>query len=157
MPRNFLLLTLIVAFGVGFARPQVARDAGAPEATDQTKAEVLKVNAAVDRAVETNDADALGSVVADNIQYTNQLGEVVNKAQWQEHVRSSDLKMLTIGHKVDGIQFFGDTVVLTGTSTSTVLFHGKLSHGPRKFTRVFMKQGGKWLLIAQHVTLVGKD
>ena len=150
------MLALCGTFAAGVARARAMMAADTPESVEESKAEIPRVNAAVDRAVETNDADALGAVVADKLQYTNQLGEVINKSQWQDHVRSGELKMLTIRHQVDGIQFFGNTVVLTGTSMSTVLFHGKKSEGPRKYTRVFVKQNGRWQLVAQHVSLVAK-
>ena len=153
--KCFLLMVFVVAWA-GFGG-SAATAANTPESVEQTKAEILKVNAAVDKAVETNDAGALGAIVAEKLQYTNQLGEVINKSEWQDHLRSGELKMLTIRHKVDGIQFFGNTVVLTGTSMSTVLFHGKKSEGPRKYTRVFLKQDGTWQLIAQHVSLVAKQ
>lgn len=156
LQRSFLL-TALVATWAGFTGSPAATAADTPESVAQTKAEILKVNAELDRAVEMNDADALGAVLSDRLQYTNQLGETVNKAGWQDHVRRNQVKMLTIRHRVDGMEVFGNTVVVRGTSTSTVLFHGKKSEGPRSFMRVFLKQDGKWLLIAQHVSLVQKQ
>jgi ketosteroid isomerase-like protein len=155
LQRSLVLMVFAASWG-GFGASPAAMAADTPESVAQTKAEILKVNAELDRAVEMNDAEALGAVLSDRLQYTNQLGEIVNKAGWQDHVRSNQLKMLTIRHTVDGMEVFGNTVVLRGTSMSTVLFHGKKSEGPRKFTRVFLKQDGKWLLIAQHVSLVEK-
>lgn len=150
------MLALCGAFWAGLAGLGVACPANTPESAEQIKAQVLKVNAEIDRAVETNDADGLGPNLSDELEYTNQMGEVIDKAQWQAHLRSGELKMVKIGHKVDNIHIFGNTVVLTGTSTSTVLFNGKVSHGPRKFTRVFVEQNGVWQLVAQHVSLVAK-
>jgi hypothetical protein len=156
LQRYFWVMVFAVSW-TGFGGSTGAVAADAPESVAQTKAEILKVNAELDRAVEMNDADALGAICSDRLQYTNQLGEIVNKAGWQDHLRGNQIKMLTIRHTVDGMEVFGNTVVLRGTSMSTVLFHGRKSEGPRKFTRVFVKQDGKWFLIAQHVSLVEKQ
>jgi Domain of unknown function (DUF4440) len=155
--RSIFLLALCGGcFGASIAGSQGAIAADTPESVEQIKAEVLKVNAEVDRAVEKNDAEGLGSAVSDELEYTNQMGQVINKVEWQAHLRSGELKMITIRHQVDRMHFFGNTVVVVGTSRSTVLFNGKISHGPRKFTRVFVKQNGAWQLVAQHVSLVAK-
>lgn len=158
MLRRLFPLVLCGAFAAAFtgARVAIAIAADTPESVEQIKAEVLKVNAELDRAVEKNDAEGLGPTVSDELEYTNQMGEVINKAQWQAHLRSGELKMITIRHQVDRMHFFENTVVVTGTSRSTVLFNGKVSHGPRKYTRVFVKQNGTWQLVAQHVSLVAK-
>jgi len=42
--------------------------------------------------------------------------------------------------------------VLTGISHTVFEYKGSTSETPRRFTRFFVKQGGKWLLVGQHVT-----
>jgi ketosteroid isomerase-like protein len=153
MLRRFLLLTLFVLSLVGFA---VASAADTPESVEQAKKEVLKVCEDENRAVERNDADALGLTVSDDLEYTNQMGEVLNKAQWLARIRSGKQKSVTIKLEVDHVHVFGNTVVVTGTSRSTVIFNGKVSDAPRRSTRVFVKQDGVWKLVVQHVTLIAK-
>src|ERR1700730_2184935 len=120
MLRRFLLLFVLSL--VGFTRLEVASAGDTPESVEQAKKEVLKVSENVNRAVERNDADALGPTVSDDLEYTNQMGEVLNKAQWLARVRSGKQKSVTIKLEVDHVHVFGNTVVVTATSRSTVIF-----------------------------------
>src|ERR1700730_4033219 len=94
------------------------------------------------------------SVQYAHLEYTNQMGGVLNKAQWLARVRSGKQRSISIKLDVDHVHVFGNTVVVTGTSRSKVTFNGKLSDSPRRSTRVFVKQDGVWKLAVQHVTLI---
>ena len=49
-----------------------------------------------------------------------------------------------------------DTVVLTGFSKSTLHFEGKLSKGPRLYSFVYVKQHGRWLIVAEMTSDIPK-
>jgi ketosteroid isomerase-like protein len=66
------------------------------------------------------------------------------------------LKNVTFDHKVANLHIYGDAAVLTGISHTTFEYKGAVSKTPRRFTRFFVKQGGKWLLVGQHVTAIAE-
>ena len=148
-----LALTLV---SLGTSKMLRADDKSGGE--EQIKQEVLKVSGEIDDAVGTNNATGLDAHVSDQLEYTLQSGEVLSKADWQARLGSKKIKTLVLKHEVSHVHVYnGDTVVLTGISHSTVVFKGKLSNTPRKFTRTFVKQNGTWMLVAQHVTLVSGE
>jgi len=161
MPRRYFLIAFLafLAFsltGIVTARASRAEDTGG--STEEIKKQVLKVSEDIDKAVGTNNPDGLSANVSDQLEYTLQSGEVLTKADWQTRLRSQKIKTLVLKHEVSHVHVYnGDTVVLTGVSHSTVMFKGKLSNTPRKFTRTFVKQDGTWMLVAQHVTLVSGE
>ena len=154
MPRRYCLLSLLAFSLFGLVISGGGRAQNAPGSVEQAKKEVLKVSEEIDKVVATNDADGIGPYLSEELEYTLQTGEVLGKADWQARMRSKGINMLALKHEVSHVHVFnGDTVVLTGRSESTVIFKGKLSNTPRRFTRTFIKQDGKWLMVAQHVTL----
>jgi ketosteroid isomerase-like protein len=46
----------------------------------------------------------------------------------------------------------GDTAVAAGLSDSKVEYKGKPSGGALRFTRVYMKRDGRWVMITSHAT-----
>ncbi|HKB10119.1 MAG TPA: nuclear transport factor 2 family protein [Vicinamibacterales bacterium] len=50
------------------------------------------------------------------------------------------------------VRLYGDTAVASGTSDSKVEYKGKPSGGPLRFTRVYVKRDGRWLMIVTHAT-----
>src|SRR5262249_26491683 len=50
------------------------------------------------------------------------------------------------------VRLYGDTAVASGTSDSKVEYKGKPSGGALRFTRVYVKRDGRWLMIVSHAT-----
>lgn len=157
MLRRLFFLTLLAIPLVALIRIQAASAEDTPESVEQAKKEVLKVSEDVDQAVGRNDADALAPNVSDDLEYTNQFGELLTKAQWLANVRSGKIKTVVMKHEVVRAHVYGNTVVLIGLSRTTFVYKGKVSNGPRRFTRVFVKQNGAWRLVVQHVGLLTKQ
>jgi hypothetical protein len=158
MPRKTYLAIFILAFSFASLVASKILAADTSESNEQIKQEITRVSNEIDKAVGTNDAEGLATNVSDELEYTLQTGEVITKAEWQARVRNQKINMLSIDHKISHIHVFnGDTAVLTGVSRSKVIFKGKVSTTPRKFTRTFVKSNGKWLMVAQHVTLVSEN
>lgn len=144
-----LLIALSCAAGLEAAVPE-----DASKSAEETKQEILQVNEAVGKAIRTKDTEGLARLLYDDFVYTNQTGEVLSKAQMLANIRSG--KLTTVQQRYDNLvpHLFGNTAVLTGVSKTTLVYAGKRSDGPRRFTRVYVRQGGVWRLAAQHVSLV---
>jgi ketosteroid isomerase-like protein len=50
------------------------------------------------------------------------------------------------------VRVYGDTAVASGLSDSKVTFKGKLSGGALRFTRVYVRRNGGWVMIVSHAT-----
>ena len=155
--RRLLELTLLALLWVGFIGFRVSAAQEAQEPIEQIKKEVLAVNESVGLAIRTGDTDALGNILSDTFDYTNQTGELLGKAQMLANIRSGRLTTVAQHYSDYRLKIYGDTVVLTGISETSLVYKGKPSDGPRRFTRIYIKQNGQWRLVAQHVTLVAKD
>jgi ketosteroid isomerase-like protein len=155
--RTLLLLMLAVMLSWNLtapaaAQPSLAQKSGEPAARE----EVLEASEALDRAMVDENMSAMAALLSDELEYTNQFGEVLSKAQWLDNIASEKLKHVTFDHKVASLHVYGDAAVLTGISHTVFEYKGAVSTTPRRFTRFFVRQDGKWLLVGQHVTAIAE-
>ena len=156
MTRRFHILILVTVFLAIFCQPLPAAQ-NAPESAAKMKTEVLKVSEDIDRAMWHKDIAAMGRHISDDLEYTNQFGTLFSKAQWLDNVRTGKLTIRYLKHDVVRIDVFGDSAVLIGISHATFVLDGKTSSTPRRFTRLFVKQGGEWQLVGQHFSAIEKQ
>jgi len=119
--------------------------------------EVLKVEEELDQAFAKGDTATLDRIWADDVIYTSASGQVFTKAQYPERFRSGARKFDSFAHDDIRVRLYGNMAVLTGRSTSVLHDGGKLSAGPRRFTHIYVKQDGRWRLVAHQVTDVAKE
>ena len=156
--RNPLLLAFALLLFCNFTSPVEAHPRPSQSAGDSAaRKQVLDASEAVDRAMVDKDMSVMASLLSDEIEYTNQFGEVLTKAQWLDNIGSEKLKHVTFDHKVANLHIYGDAAVLTGISHTIFEYKGSVSKTPRRFTRFFVKQDGKWLLVGQHVTAIAEQ
>lgn len=154
MPRKFVLLLLSALILVCWTWIEPTNAEETPEPAEQARQEVIQVSNAIDQALAKDDADALAPYLSDELEYTQQTGLLLNKDQWLARERSKKIVNVALKHEIGHVHVFGNTVILTGVSHSKVIFNGKVSNEPRRFTRTFVRQNGKWLLAAQHVCII---
>ena len=152
MRRILLLLPLTVAL-VGSA---LAQGTARSQADAEIEKEVLKVEHEKDQAMQKGDATALARIYADDLIFVNPRGGVLSKAQRLADVRPGSLDYLSFKRGDYSLHIYGDTVVLTGRSSSVVHYHGKLIRSPRQFMQVYVKEGGQWRMVAHHATFVSE-
>lgn len=155
--RTLLLLVLAVMLSCSFAAP-VAAQAYAAQSPGESAArqEVLDASEALDRAMLDKNMSAMAALLSDQLEYTNQFGEVLSKAQWLDNIGTEKLRHVSFDHKVASLHIYGDAAVLTGISHTVFEYKGAVSETPRRFTRFFVKQGGQWLLAGQHVVAIAE-
>jgi len=148
----FAVPMLTLAF---FAFASAARTAGSrADSVEETKQQVLKSEDLQNKALLENDADLLGSMCADELAWTNASGVLLSKVQMLADLRSGKQKNETIKHEDIRLHVYGTTVVVTGLSTSTYRYKEKTFVGSRRFTNVWIKQSGRWILVVHHVSAV---
>jgi len=147
MPTLPLLLVALT----GFLRAEEATSA-----TDEAvKAEVLKVSAQFDEARSAKDRATLERILADGLSWTAR-GDRLNKTQVIADIFADTLHFKVFAHDNVVPKRFGNTVVVTGHSTSVLEYKGKLFDAPRLFTDVYVKMDGRWQLVVHHVSDLAK-
>jgi hypothetical protein len=174
MLRKILPLTLIaIAFAGGFLKGQGTSGKteivkypvpGSPDAAAEIRTEeqrkVLddfyqsKVLEKLDHAAVTNSSLEHNSLVADQIVWVSErlgIGERLTKDEVERDTGNGHLKNSTHTHDHVRMVAFGNTVVVSGRSTSILHYGGKIDEGPRVLAEVWQKQpNGQWLMI-EHV------
>ena len=99
------------------------------------------------------DVAALDKLLADGWTVTHGGGTMDTKAQYLADLKSGDRKFSADVKEDDlTVRIYGDTAVASGLSDSKVTFKGQVQGGPLRFTRVYVKRDGRWVMIVSHAT-----
>ncbi|HZI87896.1 MAG TPA: nuclear transport factor 2 family protein [Pyrinomonadaceae bacterium] len=101
------------------------------------------------RAIEA-DAVALDRIYADDFIGIGPSGRVRTKAQVISDFTSGDLKFQSITTDDVRVRVYGNTAVENGRSTMIEQDRGKAVPRDNRFTRVWIKQVGRWRLVSNH-------
>jgi uncharacterized protein (TIGR02246 family) len=96
------------------------------------------------------DAVALDRIYADDFIGIGPSGTVRTKPQVISDFTSGNLKFQSITTDDVQVRVYGDTAVETGRSTMNGQDGGKAVPRDNRFTRVWVKQQGRWRLVANH-------
>jgi hypothetical protein len=153
LPRLALpiLLTVLLS-GIVKAQGTTANTAR----DEEVKKEILKLEEERDQALMKNDADWFERVFADDIAYTGASGDIMTKAQVVDEIRSRTRKWQAVRHDEYKVRVYGDTVVVSYRSDSTMERQGKVTTTLARTTDVYVKQGGQWRDVVHQVTALPK-
>ena len=99
------------------------------------------------------DAVTLDRIYADDFIGVGPSGTVRTKPQVISDFTSGDLKFQSITTDDVQVRVYGNTAVETGLSTMVGQDKGKTVPGDTRFTRVWVKQKGRWRLVANHYSI----
>lgn len=121
-----------------------------------TEQNLMKMEKEMSDGIVKNDLAAWDKYTADNAVLTDPGGIVMTKAQTLAMFKSGDLKFES--SKIDDmkVQMFGETAVVTYRTTDKLTVKGKDMSGEYRWTDVFAKVGGKWMVISGQGTPVMK-
>lgn len=99
------------------------------------------------------DVGALDRLLADGWTVVHGDGTINTKAEYLADLKSG-------ARKFDGgvvvsdftVRVYGDTAIAAGTSESKVTIGGRPQGGSLRFTRVYVRRDGRWLMVATHAT-----
>ena len=121
-----------------------------PDAAGQ---ELMKLEQqSIDASVK-KDRATFERLLGDDYVYTHSNGTVLNKTQELAEAMASEMKWTSV--KVDDLKarVFGDVGIVTGVETLVGAAKGYVP-GPRRFTDIWVKRGGRWVQIGGQSTLV---
>ena len=142
--KRMLIFTLFAVLTLLPARAQT------PNAAEQ---EVLRLEQTLDQAFLKKDRATFEPMLAEDYVYIHSNGSMTNKAQEIAESMSADAKWTA--SKLDNlrVRIYGDVAVVTGIQTLTGSAKGYVS-GPRRFTDLWVRRGGRWQTIGGESTLV---
>ena len=152
--KSAVILLFLLAVHTNWASAQTRQAVGASIVATSAEDEIKKLEEARNQAILHGDAAALDRMTSDDYTFITLRGEMRSKsdilkgfASGSFHYESreiSDLKVRT----------YGDTAVVTGRSVQKGVENGKDYSGDYWFTRVYVKQKGRWLTVALQTTLI---
>lgn len=119
--------------------------------------ELLQVGQEWARAMVANDAERIGSFMAEEWVIVSGRG-ISGKDHFLEFVRSGMLTHSSFEMSGDArVKFYGDTALLTARITNTAHFCGQQFDADEWTTDVFVRREGKWLCVLSHITAVNME
>jgi ketosteroid isomerase-like protein len=100
------------------------------------------------------DIDALNRILADDYTFVESHGQLLTKEQLVANFSSGDRVLSSYVIDDDHIAIYGNTAVMTYHYTSREKYRGRDESGEFRFIRVFVKQDGRWRMVAGQETRV---
>jgi len=118
----------------------------------QVEKEVLRVEEERDQALQQRDISVLDRIYSDQLVFVNTRGQLFTKAQRLADLGAGKVAYFSYNQGEYDYHVYGDTVVMTGRTSSVVKFQGRVNRIPRQFTNVYVKIEGQWRLVAHQAT-----
>lgn len=117
--------------------------------------EVLSVVEAWDRAMVTNDADLIGSFMAEDWVIIGSDGSVGTKAGFLAFVASGELTHDVMTTEDAHVRVYGDTAVVTAHGISGGKYREQAFREHERSSCVFVKNEGRWRCVLTHLSRLG--
>jgi ketosteroid isomerase-like protein len=118
--------------------------------------ELLKLENEFARAVASNDADALGRLLADDWIIVEPDGGMIDKARFLGVIRSGALSHESMESTDLRVRVYGYTALVTALTTSKGKFMGQDFSSCERATDIFVKQSGRWQCVFTQLTRFAK-
>lgn len=128
--------------------------AGAAQAQDAARdeREILQVEAALCRAFETGDVQALRDGLDSTFTLTDSRGTVTDLDQNLAEVASGDPDYEVFRNHGQEIRLYGDAAIVTGITSIRSHSAGETFEGDFQFTDTWVRRDGGWKLAASHAS-----
>ena len=142
-----LMILGIFVFAAGLVSAQsVKRDAKLEE-------EIRKLDLAHAEAILKRDVEALKNLLAEEVTTNHPTNKVVNEREGIfDLIRTGVINYKSFERVQEKFLFYKDMVVVMGNETLVMADTGKTVR--RRYTNIWMKQKGKWLLTIRHAHIV---
>jgi uncharacterized protein (TIGR02246 family) len=133
--------------------PILALLAGAA-AAPSVEEEIRAVEEQRRRAYLAGRYDTVAGLLADDFFLINAQGVTRDKKDTIALFRSGDMRVESLTFHDVVVRVQGEVAVVTGRSTVKETFRGQDRSGDQRFTRVYVKRDGRWLLWVYQLTRV---
>jgi ketosteroid isomerase-like protein len=128
----------------------------AAQQVDLRESKLLILEHLWNEAQVNRDSAALDALLSSRFVNTEWDGEVSDKQKFLADIRSPLYKPTLATVQDMKANFFGDTVIVTGTYHTQGTYQGRPYDHVGRFTDTWVFDGGKWQCVASHTSLVKK-
>lgn len=105
-----------------------------------------------DRAMITNDADAIGAFMADDWLIIGADGRAISRARFLDVVRSGALTHDVMESTDVEVRVYGDAAILLANGVSGGTWEGRPFREVERSSNVFIRQNGRWRCVLTHLS-----
>src|SRR5215813_1552715 len=157
MRKNLLMaLASLTVFYVTVGQAHHSAVGGSQTANDRAQEEIRKIEEERNQAILAGDAAALDRLTSDDYTFITQRGELRTKAEIVDGFKAGSFRYSARDVTDLTVRVYGDAAVVTGRANQKGTEKGGDYSGENRFTRVYVRQGGRWMTVALQVTLVAK-
>jgi ketosteroid isomerase-like protein len=99
-------------------------------------------------AVVKGDVATLEGLTSDDYMFINAYGQLSDKATTMNGIKTGNIKLTSNEVSDLKVRVYGNTAVVTGKANSKGTIGGRELKAPVLFTRVYVKNNGKWQSVA---------
>ncbi len=157
MKRILLVAFLTIAAGTLAVSLAKNFNSAAPgQAGGSVQDEIKKLEQERNQAVLHGDTAALDRMSSADYTFIDQWGELRSKAQILDGFKSGAIKFESRELSDLSVRVHGNTAVVTGRLAQKGTENGKDNSGESRFTRVYVKEKGNWISVANQATKITK-
>ena len=139
----------LLAFG------QESNEENPAQQAEREENAVLKAEDDLATAYLNSDADGIARGVTEDYMLTNSTGKITTRADDIAEAEKQDPKYEVFENTGMKVRVHGNTAVVTGRTHTKGISGGKPFDSNFQFTDTFVKDGGRWRLLAGHVSKLG--
>jgi ketosteroid isomerase-like protein len=109
-----------------------------------------------EKAVVSNDVDAIGKFLADDWVIVDPNGEIIDKARFLDVIKSGTLTHSLMESENMNVRTYGDSAVVTALTKSKGKFAGQEFTAKERATDFFVRRGGRWQCVFSQLTTFNK-
>lgn len=151
--KRFTLVAAAVLAVAPYANAQ-KNPAASMSGQTGTKEEILAIEEERNRAIISGDAVALERMTSDDYTFITLRGELRTKREVVQGFESGSFHYESREISDLDVRVYGNTAIVTGRSNQKGTENGKDYSGDYRFTRVYVKQAGRWQTVALQTTLI---
>lgn len=153
-----ILLSLILIAGLGTISAQSAPIASAASHSANSNSEetIKALELKLAQWIVQGNWDEYEKQLMSDFTRISADGKFADKKSVLSEFREGPRKIIVMEPEELHIRIYGDSAILQGRLTTSVRDAGRLSTRKERFTEVFVKQDGQWLLASEQETSMGK-
>jgi len=149
-----MILVLSIIAHADYAAAQTSQTDVSPTAQTTVEREILRLEDARNQAVIHGDVTALDRMTSDDYTFITLRGQLRTNADIPKGFASGSFHSESRQISDLKVRVYGDTAVVTGRSVQKGTENGKDYSGDYRFTRVYVKEKGRWVTVALQTTLI---
>jgi ketosteroid isomerase-like protein len=124
---------------------------------ERARREVIRVANEWDRAMVGNDAEVIGSYIAEDWIIIGSDGSVSDKPTFLQLVQSGTLSHDEMTSEDVRVRVYGDTAVVTARGVSGGKYQGQAFREVERSSCVFVRQQGQWRCVLTHLSRLAQE